>query len=215
MKYLSILVLSFTLFLSSFSFASDKCYPYSEDYYKKVVLVVTDKGTGSGVVVGKDQVLTAKHVVEGAAKVRIAVKQDQLTTGVIVLREAEIQRHSKEHDLSLLKVSTEGLLISEVAGQEQLDLVVWTVSHPRGGLLRTSLGIILAQNEDRVVSDTFVRRGSSGGALMACTKDGDPKLFGIISTLSQKMYPGSAVPSNEGIATSVSNKAISKFLSTP
>jgi len=123
------------------------------------IIVREHNGTyasGSGVVVGDNYVVTAKHVVEGTCHVMVNAK------------EASIVALSKGHDLALLhvrelNVTPLPILHSPPRGGESLV----AVGYPHMGDRMAFFGNAIYTDRDLVVTSARVEGGQSGGALLA------------------------------------------------
>ena len=215
MKIRASIVLSIAFILAFMSnvFADDVdnvanrayCNPYDIEL-KKSVIRINDKESfnGSGVVLAQGMVLTAYHVVDEIPKENLYIDVEG------ELRKAVLVRFDVKLDLALLYVDTKGL-DSIPLGEHTLIRgdYVWAVGFAAGGPLRSSLGTIQYKQGPDYISDNYVRRGSSGGALLYCNKR-RASLVGIVLALYEETYGG--VFSNAGVAKSVGLKDILDFL---
>lgn len=135
---------------------------------RSVVLVTTDDGSGSGIVLTSDgHVLTNQHVVEGAKQIELRLADGRKLA-------ARILRTSKSPDLALLQASGAGLSPATWADSDQLALgqTVLAIGHALDieGEPTISRGIVSAlrtQNGIRYVqTDATSNPGNSGGPIV-------------------------------------------------
>ena len=180
------------------------------------------EGAGSGVIVDtKGYILTCNHVVEGASKITITLKDGTELNAKIVGTDAD-------NDLAVLKVNATNLVAATYGDSEELsvgDLAV-AIGNPLGELGGTaSQGIISALDRELTVenknltllqTDASINPGNSGGGLF----DQYGHLIGIVvakSSGSDIEGLGFAIPINtaaeiakaliEGGAVESGNKA--------
>lgn len=180
------------------------------------------EGAGSGVIVDtKGYILTCNHVVEGASKITITLKDGTELNAKIVGTDAD-------NDLAVLKVNAANLVAATYGDSEELsvgDLAV-AIGNPLGELGGTaSQGIISALDRELTVenknltllqTDASINPGNSGGGLF----DQYGHLIGIVvakSSGSDIEGLGFAIPINtaaeiakaliEGGAVESGNKA--------
>jgi serine protease Do len=161
-----------------------------------------EHGLGSGVIVGKDLILTNAHVVEGA-------KEIEVTAGDRRSLKAKVIGSDPKSDLAVLRITsdTSGLRSLEFTDSSQLRLgqVVLAVGNPFGVGQTVTMGIVSAKGradlgieayEDFIQTDAAINPGNSGGALV----DLEGKLVGIPTAILSRtggyMGVGFAIPSN-------------------
>ncbi len=159
-------------------------------------------GLGSGVIVGKDVILTNAHVVEGA-------KEIVVTAGNKRVLKAKVVGSDPKSDLAVLRVTsdTSGLTPLEFADSSAMRLgeVVLAIGYPFGLSGTVTMGIIsakgranlgIADYEDFLQTDAAINPGNSGGALV----DLRGRLVGIPTAILSRsggyMGVGFAIPSN-------------------
>nr|WP_275589173.1 trypsin-like peptidase domain-containing protein [Paenibacillus sacheonensis] len=131
----------------------------------KVVMLTTDMGLGSGVVIGKDQILTNYHVISDASEATVTLvngKQIEL---------AGIVGYDEDNDLAVLKTKTP-LNIAPVDigyGLDKGDHVV-AIGSPNGIQNTASEGIVsnistLEDDPYQIQISVPIDHGSSGGGL--------------------------------------------------
>jgi Do/DeqQ family serine protease len=157
---------------------------------------------GSGVIVDADKgyVLTNHHVIDGADKIIVTLRdQRQLT--------AEVVGEDKEVDLALLKIHAKGLTALPLADSDKLrvgDFVV-AIGNPFGLGQTVTYGIVSALGrmglgiegyENFIQTDASINPGNSGGALV----DMQGRLAGINTAIlgpnGGNVGIGFAIPSN-------------------
>ena len=157
---------------------------------------------GSGVIVDAKNgyVLTNHHVIDGADKIIVTLRdQRQLT--------AEVVGDDKEVDLALLKIHADGLTALPLADSDHLrvgDFVV-AIGNPFGLGQTVTYGIVSALGrmglgiegyENFIQTDASINPGNSGGALV----DMEGKLVGVNTAIlgpnGGNVGIGFAIPSN-------------------
>jgi serine protease Do len=183
-----------------------------EEIYKKVspsiVSVVTESGSGSGVIMSEDgYIITNNHVVSGATSVYVLLSDaTQLDATIVGLDE--------QTDLAVLKVNTTAKLTAAEFGDSdalQPGEYAYAIGSPGGVKLANTItgGRISAINrdltvKDRVMSliqtDASINPGNSGGALI--NKYGQvvgitsAKISGSVFSSSSYEGLGFAIPIN-------------------
>lgn len=138
-----------------------------------VVRVATDDGAdASGVVVARDRVLTAAHVVVDAGITLVGVDDEY--------REASVLAIDQISDLALLSVAT-GPLKPVPLSHNGLgdDEEVWAIGFPFALHQVTTHGLFRNEAQGRLFASAPINAGASGGGLMRC-KDGAFELAGLI-----------------------------------
>jgi serine protease Do len=161
-----------------------------------------EHGLGSGVLVGKDKVLTNAHVVEGASELDVTTYDQRKL-------KAKVTGSDPESDLAVLAISGD---VSELrplsfADSDQLRLgeFVLAIGNPFGVGQTVTMGIVSAKGradlgiepyEDFIQTDAAINPGNSGGALV----DLNGNLVGIPTAILSRsggyMGVGFAIPSN-------------------
>lgn len=142
------------------------------------VLVAADTAGGAGVVVGPATVLTAAHVVDSTARVRVLSEGESLT-GAVVARDPRL-------DLALVQVP--GLSAPPVplrSDEPEVGERALAIGAPSGEYLQVTSGIVSAivdhDGVTRIQTDAAVNPGNSGGPLV----DERGELLGIVVTKSR------------------------------
>jgi serine protease Do len=161
------------------------------------------QGLGSGVVVNKDgTILTNNHVVEGADKILVQLKDDREF-------EAEVIGLDKESDVAVIRIKkkVKNLPIMKLGNSDKLRVGEWVVAigNPFGLSHTVTTGIVSAKEihgrgitnyENFIQTDAAINPGNSGGALL----DLDGKLVGIntaiLSRSGGNQGIGFAIPIN-------------------
>lgn len=168
-----------------------------------VVRVVGDGVEGSGVVVAKNRILTAAHVVDGLDQINIIHKSAK--------RQATLVSTMPERDLALLIADTSNQKpIRMRAHWLRPDSEVWAIGFPLGGPQVAAGGQIEAYESGDVQTNASVNHGQSGGGLVAC-EDGQHILAGMIRAYGA-VQQGSRLVRLENYSVHVSTEAIERFL---
>jgi len=135
-----------------------------------VVMIQTDKSTGSGFVVrhvkGKTLILTNSHVITGATQVLVNWPDGNQDSATIVLDGGAVTTLT---DLALLSVSgKEGVVLPLKKDQATVGGDVIAIGSPRGLGFTLTKGVISSlRDEGKIVqTDTAINPGSSGGPLI-------------------------------------------------
>lgn len=158
-----------------------------------VVKIVTDKATGSGVVIDKDGfVLTNNHVIEGSTSMRVVV-EDQWTVAAQVVGRDEVA------DLALLKITGRDFKVAQLGDSNKIkpgDEVI-AIGYPLNlpGAATVTKGIISAIRPQanpgnvQLQTDTALNPGNSGGPLF----NGDGEVVGINVSVIRQSSSGTTV----------------------
>ena len=131
-----------------------------------VVLIITDRGTGSGFVVDGDSglVMTNEHVIAGAGKASVV-----LDNGTRF--DATVHRSNEAVDVALLKVNTRRLPELSFATSVRIGEQVVALGYPLGmSHLTATAGLVSAlpthSGVGYVQTDAAINPGNSGGPLL-------------------------------------------------
>ena len=159
------------------------------------------EGAGSGVIISKDgQIVTNNHVIEGARKITVRLKNGEEYTAKVIGADSET-------DVALISIDANGLTAAVYGNSDELvtgDLAV-AIGNPLGQLGGTATaGIISATDREMKIdgksmtllqTDASINPGNSGGGLF--NQKGE--LVGIVvakSTGSNVEGLGFAIPIN-------------------
>ena len=188
-----------------------------------VVLVVTDDGLGSGVLISADgKIVTNLHVVEGADEVGVIFKPLQEGTDVASadVHRAKVLRRDEVTDLALIQVSewpghVKPLVIAPGGTSVSVGADVHAIGHPTGRAWTYTRGFVSQirrdyawSTEDRlkhqatvIQTQTPINPGNSGGPLI----DDNLQVVGINSFKGE----------GEGLNFAVSAEDVRAFLDRP
>jgi len=167
------------------------------------VTIKTDKGHGSGFVIGADgYIATNYHVIAGSKKVDVITNDESKYEG-------EVIRFSKIHDLAIIKINRSGFASFKINKDISYEIAqeVYAVGTPRAEDLSqtVSRGIISGirkNNENEFIqTDASVNHGNSGGALV----NSDAEVIGMVTS----KLSGVGV---EGVAFGIPSKRIVESL---
>jgi len=163
------------------------------DYGMKVHVVVGEvEGSGSGVLIGDDLILTANHLfIEGAK----FYSDDDHSQELVVVK------WSEEHDLLLLRSKTKHKGVALGKEPKVLD-EVYAVGHPLGSNKIIVVGRVADQTDSKILIDATVMEGMSGGGVF----DKKRKLIGIVVASWGK---------DTKFMVAIHLKAIREFIKTP
>lgn len=184
-----------------------------------VVLIVTDKGLGSGALITADgQILTNHHVVEGAKQIGVVFKPglDGAALTKSDVRKAEVLKVDQVTDLALIKVEAVPTGVAPLklgdSNSLQVGADVHAIGHPTGQIWTYTRGIVSqirrayewnfdgkTPHEATVIqTQTPINPGNSGGPLL----DAQGALVGVNSFVSD----------GEGLNYAVSVEDVKTFL---
>ncbi|MDX2486687.1 MAG: serine protease [Gammaproteobacteria bacterium] len=182
---------------------SQQCtLPGSETMTSIVRIATSNGGNASGVVIGKDRVLTVAHAVDEGAEMMIRYSGDT--------HQAEVLALNIKNDLALLAADTgslEPIMLTD--GKLKRLEQVWAVGFPLALEQKLTIGLFQTINNGRLYTTTHVNTGNSGGGLLRC-KDGAFELAGIVHGYVAYLDGGSYI--NIGDSTSVPATQIESFL---
>ena len=175
MKRISVkeLIVTALLFASAVVGAAGRCPAPSNEQLGAIVRVEGNESEGSGVIIRRNLIATAAHVIEDVDRVTVRVNG--------MRRPADIISVLPSHDLALLFANT--------GRQQPLPLrysalhpeeTVWAVGYPRGGNQQASPGRFEGLYGDDLQTTASVDHGQSGGGLITC-ENGEHVLAGIIT----------------------------------
>jgi len=169
-------------------------------------------GQGSGVVIREDgYILTNRHVVEGAEKIRVRFKSGKEY-------DAEIRGVDAQSDIAVLKISAEGLPVARLADSDKVRVGEFAVAigAPFDLDYSVTVGHVSAKGRSQVIpdpsmdqdfiqTDASINPSNSGGPLVNI----DDEVIGV-NTLIRGLRTGIgfAIPSN--LAREVSDKLIAE-----
>ncbi|OLR56263.1 hypothetical protein BHK98_09415 [Hornefia porci] len=160
------------------------------------------KGAGSGVIIQSNgYIITCNHVIEGASKVTVTLKNKKTYTATVVGTDSD-------NDIAVLKIRATGLSAATYGNSSKLQVgdQVVAIGNPLGELSNTATtGIISALNRNLTIdgkklnllqTDASINPGNSGGALF----NSSGNLVGIVvakSSGSDVEGLGFAIPINK------------------
>ena len=175
-----------------------------ENAWRSVVVVVTDDGQGSGVIIRPNIVATNCHVVDGSNSI-VVYKSDNRRANTDAAFSATIRRADAARDFCLLDVDGLWGIAATVRRYDTLEVGedVYGLGAPRGLDLSLSDGLVSQLREvdgQRVIqTNAAISPGSSGGGLF----DSESNLIGILtSKISDKSTEGIgfAIPADLALA---------------
>jgi len=184
------------------------------------VIVITDKGLGSGSLVGPDKILTNWHVVKGSKSAGIIFKPKvegaKVPTDSMII--ANVIKTDEVADLALLQLASTVSSVPTINFGDESDIQigadVHAIGHPSGDVWTYTAGTISQYRRDFdwkyedgsheatvIQTQTPINPGNSGGPLLA----DNGKLIGVNSFKA----PG------EALNFAVSIVSVKKFLGAP
>jgi len=158
-----------------------------------VQLIINGKGGGTGVIIAKDKILTACHVVVGAKSI---MATQMINDNITVDTDVTLEEADPVHDLAILKTTAKWAGIASIIKQaSDLHLNVFAFTYGYPGSLQTQIEGILSGGwvsclkgrkyvPGRTITMTSVPvgKGNSGGGLFVFV-DGEWQLAGIGSVV--------------------------------
>jgi len=160
-----------------------------------------ETGLGSGVIVSnKGYLLTNNHVIKGADKIQVALRDGRIAAAKIIGTDADT-------DLAVLKIELDRLPVITLADSNALLVgdVTLAIGNPYGVGQTVTMGIVSATGRNKLGINTFenfiqtdaaINPGNSGGALV----DASGNLIGINTAIFSRSGGsqgiGFAIPSN-------------------
>ena len=187
---------------------------------RAVVLVVTDRGLGSGALITADgQIITNLHVIQGAKQIGVAFKpaMEGAVLGKADLRRAKVLKVDEVSDLALLQVEEvpEGVQPIPLGDSTKLQVGddVHAIGHPTGETWTYTRGVVsqirraydwkvddnVAHEATVIQTQTPINPGNSGGPLL----DDQARMVGVNSFTST---------GTEGLNFAVSVEDVKSFL---
>jgi tetratricopeptide (TPR) repeat protein len=164
------------------------------------VFVLTNKSTGSGVIVKEDGTfITCYHVIEGATSIFVKTNNGR------VYRIKGYKYLNKEQDIAILTLDTNDTFKPiQFPTHQSLEIgsKVYTISNPKGVQFTFSDGMLSQEYQGLLQFTAPVSPGSSGGALL----DAHGHLIGIIK---------SQVREGQNINFATSNEVYYRMLNNP
>ena len=182
-----------------------------------VVIVLTDRALGSGVVVAPGVVLTSWHVVEDAKVITVAPKPPDGPNPPRVLHEAKLARYDQVADLALVRFSGSAVPSLKLGEEKKLEIghTVHAIGHPEREFWTYTQGVISQIRPDYkwqyddgmqhagtvIQTQTPINPGNSGGPLL----DDEGAIVGIVSYSTE---------SSQGLNFAISVSEIKRFLAS-
>ncbi len=201
--FIRMLMLVATSLWATGTWAADACEIPRGDVLRSVVRVVGDGVEGSGVIVDRDRVITAAHVIDGIRDLHVNFDG--------IRRSARVSIVFPDKDIALLEVDTAFLrplrFLERPLSAEEL---VWAVGYPLGGNQLASSGHYRGDVHGDLHTTASVNHGQSGGALLTCD-DGQFVLAGMITAFGAVERGGNLVRLDD-YSVSLPAEEIRRFL---
>lgn len=170
-KWLAVLLLF--LVATSTAQAAVQCHAPDKSILSSVVRIAGDDDShASGVVIGRNVVLTAAHVVEGVQDVTVKIDGK--------FRRAQVYSIDQDKDLAALIVATETLSPIYVSrGSVDESERVWAIGYPLAREQISASGRLRTVMNGDLHTTAPVNSGQSGGGLIGCD-DGRLVLAGML-----------------------------------
>jgi serine protease Do len=166
---------------------------------------IREKSLGSGVIVdGKGYIITNRHVVEKADRIRVKLQDDPPG----VLHDAKVIGTDQETDLAVIKIDyTKGLPAAKLGNSDSIQVGDWVlaVGSPFGLQETVTAGIVSAKGREIVPqrnfqsfiqTDAAINPGNSGGPLVNMAGEVIGINTAILTETSSYAGVGFALPSN-------------------
>lgn len=147
-------------------------WPDSGSLSAVLPVAAEDGSYASGVVVGRNRVLTAAHAIAPETRVFVGIDNQ--------FRAAKVQFVDKLNDLAILVVDTGRIRPLRIANSDpELRQQVWAVGFPRAQAKTTSAGVFQKKAEGALHTSAPIDSGQSGGGLLLCS-NGSYLLAGML-----------------------------------
>lgn len=135
-----------------------------------VVTILTDSGSGSGIVYGKDGlIVTNYHVIDNIKNIRVLLSDKRIFNGTVL-------GYDVESDIAVIKINAEDLPTAKLADSDNLEVgeKVIAIGNPFGFDHTVTTGIVSATHRskgptiyrDFIQTDANINPGNSGGPLI-------------------------------------------------
>lgn len=166
----------------------------------------TQRGAGSGIIISEDgYILTNNHVISGADKITVYVRQDAVGKDEETY-EATLIGASESNDIAVLKIEATGLNAASFGDSDNLEIgeLAVVIGNPMGVVHGSVTAGIISDTEreltidgitiNAIQTDAAINPGNSGGALF----DSFGNVVGVIYARSSATYDGIgyAIPVN-------------------
>ncbi|MGI9296864.1 MAG: trypsin-like peptidase domain-containing protein [Gammaproteobacteria bacterium] len=154
-----------------------------EQAWRSIVVIKTDEGQGSGVIIRPNIVATNCHVIDGGGEI-VVYKHDNRRASTDTLFAASVRRRNAEKDFCLLDAAGLWGVPAAVRKYDTLKIGenVYALGSPKGLDLSLFTGVIsqLRRGESAryIQTDAAISPGSSGGGLF----DSEGNLIGILTS---------------------------------
>jgi len=166
---------------------------------------IRERSLGSGVIVdAKGYILTNRHVVEKADRIRVVLQDDPPS----LLREAKVIGTDQETDLAIIKIETDKPLpVAKLGNSDSMQVGDWVlaVGSPFGLQETVTAGIVSAkgrnivpgrQFQSFIQTDAAINPGNSGGPLVNMAGEVIGINTAILTDTNAYAGVGFALPSN-------------------
>ena len=156
---------------ASLSNAGSSKYEIQDTRFDSVVIVMTEKGLGSGFFISSDEILTNYHVIEGASTITVINNNKKKSSAVVIKKDLK-------RDLALLKTNMTGTPVIFFNDQLKQGEMVEALGHPKGRKFSLTKGWISAIRKESstysatgkndvlfIQTDAAINNGNSGGPL--------------------------------------------------
>ncbi len=183
--------------------SSARCELPDSQTRASIVHIKSSRGsTASGVVIGKNRVLTVAHAVDLDSRFTAEIEGQRV--------EAQVLATDETNDLALLSVPTGDLKIIPLSNVPlEVEEPVWALGFPLAKSQRLSLGLYHRVYNGRLYTSTHVNSGVSGGGLLRC-EGGQFALAGVVHGFVAQVRNEEFI--NLGDSTSVPSAVIQTFL---
>ncbi len=146
-------------------YSADSCTAPDDRTLQSIVRIAGDDGSnGSGIVIAKNRVLTAAHVL-GQTETPYVGYGGNFKEGRLLLID-------EENDLALLEAPTHELPPLPLGDAEMaINDAVWAVGYPRATALTITPGVLENDDGKTLHTSAEIDSGDSGGGLIGCRQN--------------------------------------------
>ena len=176
--------------------ADEQCSAPDEKTKESIVLIEAGDSIGSGIVISKNQILTAAHVVKETDHVIIRMGNILIPATVV----------SKQNEFDLALIESTQLPIEPIhfaTGERHKHEWVWAMGYPMGQNQISASGRYKGTWLDSVYTSASVNYGQSGGGLIAC-EQGEHVLAGMVRAFAATRVDGKLIRRDDlSVATGI------------
>ncbi len=152
---------------------AESCLQQDKQLLNSIVRITGDETIASGVIIGKNRIITAAHVIDELDIVYAEINS--------VIHQASVLMVYPEKDIAVLAVDTGTARYVPIASDSlSLNSTYWAVGYPLGGNQVANPGRFSQYTDGNIHTTASVNFGQSGGGLFLC-ENGALSLAGMVT----------------------------------